>query len=287
MNKIILGHNPIFGINHHSQKIGMEKSLEYKNPEQIISFLSIANNFGYDRMMLSTHPNAIKFLDSARVCDLKDKIIFYPLLPYMQKYVKKSNEAGIFPMINELMMSSGTLKGTKLIAKAGISGLLNKIDTLIKIAIEIEFNNFRGLKCDRVFLHNAITDLAIGLDMDLPIKYFLDFVKNNLGLKAGFGTLNLNAAVNKFNSWGLPNQYFMAPFNKNGHQMNPGLNDNIEILKKNPGIKLLAMSTLASGTIKPNEAFSFLRTIDNIESIVVGISNKKHLASTIECFSST
>ena len=76
----------------------------------------------------------------------------------------------------------------------------------------------------------------------------------------------------------------MAPFNKNGHQMNPNLNDNLNILIKNPDIKILAMSTLASGTLNIDEAFSFLKKINNIESIVVGISNPKHLLSTMESF---
>ena len=88
----------------------------------------------------------------------------------------------------------------------------------------------------------------------------------------------------KFNEWGLNDQYFMAPFNKNGHQMNPNLDDNINSLNANKNIKVLAMSTLASGTISVDEAFSFLKTINNIDSIVVGISNPKHLSSTMDSF---
>ena len=60
------------------------------------------------------------------------------------------------------------------------------------------------------------------------------------------------------------------------YQMNPNLKDNVDCLKVNKNVKVLAMSTLASGTIGVDEAFSFPKTINNIDSIVVGISNPKH-----------
>ena len=64
------------------------------------------------------------------------------------------------------------------------------------------------------FLHNALTDLAVGLDMKKRVEIFLDFVSNEIGAKAGFGTLNLPYVVDKFNYWELDDQYFMAPFNE-------------------------------------------------------------------------
>ena len=284
MNNVILGHNPLFGVNHHSQKQGIQKALAFQDPKNINNFLDIAYEKGYRNMMLSTHPNAIQFLNNVRKTELKNQINFYPLLPYMQKYVRKSNEGGILKMVSDLFKTTGTFRGISLMAKAGFSGLSQNTETLIKTAVQIEFDNFKQLKCERVFLHNAITDLLIGLDMRDPILIFLDFVTNEIGAKAGFGTLNLPYAIKKFNEWGLNDQYFMAPFNKNGHQMNPNLKDNVDSLKANKDVKVLAMSTLASGTISVDEAFSFLKTINNIDSIVVGISNPKHLSSTMESF---
>ena len=59
---------------------------------------------------------------------------------------------------------------------------------------------------------------------------------------------------------------------------------NCNILNKRPDVKILAMSTLASGALKPEEAFQFLASIENIDSIVVGVSTEKHLHSTYTTF---
>lgn len=284
MKKIILGHNPLFGINHNSQKEGMRKALHYRDISNLKNFLFSAKDCGYDNIMVSTHPGVLKLLSEVRDSEISKNLTVYPILPYMQKYVRASNEAGILKMVMNLFNSSGTMQGISLIAKAGISGIFNNVEQLIRSALQIEFNNFKNFQCERIFLHNALTDLAVGLDMKKPVEIFLDFVSNEIGAKAGFGTLNLPYVVDKFNYWGLDDQYFMAPFNKTGHQMNPNLNDNINTLNANKNIKVLAMSTLASGTISVDEAFSFLKTINNIDSIVVGISNPKHLLSTMESF---
>ena len=284
MKKIILGHNPLFGINHNSQKEGMRKALHYRDISNLKNFLFSAKDCGYDKIMVSTHPGALQLLSEVRDSEISKNLTVYPILPYMQKYVRASNEAGILKMVMNLFNSSGTMQGISLIAKAGISGIFNNVEQLIRSALKIEYNNFKNFYCERIFLHNALTDLAVGLDMKKPVEIFLDFVNNELGAKAGFGTLNLPYVVDKFNYWGLDDQYFMAPFNKTGHQMNPNLNDNINTLNANKNIKVLAMSTLASGTISVDEAFSFLKTINNIDSIVVGISNPKHLLSTMESF---
>jgi len=284
MNKIILGHNPFFGVNHRSQKEGIKKAIHFQDINKITEFLSLANSEGYKSMMISTHPLAIDLCRDIRGSYLKNEITFYPLLPYMQKYVRQANENGILAMMNSFFSGMGVFKGSALITKAGISKLFNDIEGLIKTALEIEFSHFNGLKCERVFLHNALTDLAIGMNMSDPIHIFIDYIENKLKLKAGFGTLNLPVAINRFDEWDISDPYFMAPFNKIGHQMNPDLESNCNILNQRPDVKILAMSTLASGVLKPDEAFKFLSSIENIDSIVVGVSTEKHLHSTYTTF---
>ena len=40
------------------------------------------------------------------------------------------------------------------------------------------------------------------------------------------------------------------------------------------------MSTLASGAIKPSEAYKFILKLPNLSSIVVGVSTEKHAKDT-------
>jgi hypothetical protein len=151
---------------------------------------------------------------------------------------------------------------------------------MLQSLLEMEMTTFRDLRCERVYLHNALTDLAIALDTREPIEIFRRYVEDKLGLLAGYGTLNLPFALRRFAEWGLPDAYFMAPFNKRGHQMNPSLAANEAALREFPNSRILAMSTLASGQVGPEEAYEYLSQFRNIDAVVVGISSQNHLAST-------
>ena len=73
----------------------------------------------------------------------------------------------------------------------------------------------------------------------------------------------------------------MSPFNKVGYQMNSSREVCESTLRKNPGIKLIAMSTLAAGYLKPKEAYDYLfNELDNISGVVVGVSSKEHAEET-------
>ena len=71
----------------------------------------------------------------------------------------------------------------------------------------------------------------------------------------------------------------MASINKLGFQVNPSLkNFELSIAKYN--FNLVAMSTLASGAIKPIEAYKYISKLPNLSSIVVGVSSEKHAKDT-------
>tara|TARA_B100000315_G_C14569025_1_gene584504 strand:- start:414 stop:1286 length:873 start_codon:yes stop_codon:yes gene_type:complete len=284
INNLILGHNPFIGINHESQNRGIQKAMKFQNIDSILSFIEKSYGAGIDRMMLSTHPLAVQLCKKIVKSKLEERITFLPLVPYMQKYIRQANESGILNMVGSLIETMGIKKGISALSKAGLAKILNNPKRLIESLIDLEFDCFKKLHCDRVFLHNALTDLAIGLDDPIPIKIFKEYIENRLKLNVGFGTLNLAIAIEQFSAWGLPGEYFMAPFNKLGHQMNPSVKVNLAALQNNQDINILAMSTLASGALRPEEAFQFLNSINNIDSIVVGISSEKHLADTVASF---
>jgi hypothetical protein len=283
MWKVILGHNPFFGIHHGSAKAGMLRSLQFQDARNIAEFMERALDAGIDSMMASTHPRAIELRD-AIVHDyprLQREMSFQPLLPYMQKYVRAANENGIVSMLTSMLGQMGVRKSTSVFLKAGFSALFNDVTGMLQSLLEMEMSTFRDLRCERVYLHNALTDLAIGLNTPEPVEIFRKYVENKLGLQAGFGTLNLPFALRRFAEWGHRDAYFMAPFNKRGHQMNPSLGENEAALREFPQSRILAMSTLASGQLDPEEAYEYLAQFPNIDSVVVGISSDRHLRSTV------
>ena len=283
METLILGHNPLFGIHHGSQKAGNQKAMQFDRTDKIIAFLEKANDLGLNRMMLSTHPKASDVLISIKN-SLKDGFVFYPLIPYMQKYVQQANEDGVFGLIKGIVKSSGMRIGLSSMKNAALGTITSDAEKLIKSALEIELAVFQGINCDRVFLHNSLTDLALGFNTPAPITIFKKYIEDQLSLKSGFGTLNLPFALKRFASWGFKEEYFLAPFNSLGHQMNPDLDRNLESLLDYPDNRVYAMSTLASGLTKPARAFEFLSGIQNIESVVVGMSTEDHIKNTVSEF---
>jgi hypothetical protein len=47
-------------------------------------------------------------------------------------------------------------------------------------------------------------------------------------------------------------------------------------------VSILAMGSLASGFLKPDEAFAYLASIRNIDGVVVGVSRASHIAETFD-----
>ena len=64
--------------------------------------------------------------------------------------------------------------------------------------------------------------------------------------------------------------------------MSPDVDTYIDSASMNDVSKyqLMAMSTLASGAIPPNEAFDFINR-QNIQSVVFGASSKEHIEHTV------
>lgn len=71
----------------------------------------------------------------------------------------------------------------------------------------------------------------------------------------------------------------MASFNKRGFLMNPSRKACEKALTKN-NYKVLAMATLASGSIDPHEAYDYLFSLPKIKNIVIGLSSQKHANET-------
>ena len=82
-----------------------------------------------------------------------------------------------------------------------------------------------------------------------------------------------------FDEWGIEKPLIMASFNKAGFQMNPSREECERCLREHD-VDVLAMSTLAAGYLKPKEAYEYLFSLPNIESVVVGVSTKEHAEET-------
>lgn len=279
-DKIILGHNPLFGVDHLSQEKGNLKELKFSDKKLLKDVLLYAKSLGVNAMMMSTHPRSEVVAEIIKNdAELKDMAI-YPLLPYIRKYVKKANEKGLLNLALDVVKQT-SFKQKVSMALSGSKSLFKKdINEMVKVGVDLESSIFNGLNNNAIFLHDAITDLALGLGAESSLEVFREHVEKKYNVKAGFITKNVPNFREKVEKMGWSDYLVMASINSSGFYVNPSMDEAITEISR-PGMQFIAMNTLAGGAIKPEEAYKFLGGISNIDSVVVGMSKKEHILETV------
>ena len=132
-----------------------------------------------------------------------------------------------------------------------------------------------------VFLHNALSDMVAGLKMADIAHFFSKHIVEKYQVAPGFCTLNSPLLTNFLKDVKIENPLLMAPFNPIGFQMNPSRETAEKVLKKIPS-RMIAMSTLAAGYVKPKEAYEYISTLTEINSVIVGASSQEHIVENFK-----
>jgi hypothetical protein len=282
LDKILLGHNPLFGVDHLSQERGNAKDQKFENRSALTEVLRYAHSKGVKAMMMSTHPRAQVVLDIiANDPVLKDDFTIYPLLPYIVKYVRQSNEKGMFNVLTDLLSQAGAGASLSMLL-TGMTGLASgNLFKMAKILIDIEMLPFKGHKLGAVFMHDALVDLALGLGCDEGFDIFREHVEKKYNVPCGLITKNVPMLRERLDSRGWNDYLIMAAFNPTGFYMNPSLESTIKEVQR-PGMNFIPMSVMAAGAIRPEQAFEFIGKFPEIKSVVVGMSRKDHIDQTVD-----
>lgn len=281
LDKILLGHNQFYGINHRSIDKADQTGDYFKNIQNVVDIIGYANKLGVNSMMLSTHENVnliTKNIDDSIM--KKNELNYYPLLPYMRKYLNLYNTHGYFGSLLNLSKQTGITQNLKFSLRL-MNPFSSTYEKLMKSFIDVEVAPFKGKNTKVIFLHNILTDFLVAMGMTEVLISFSRYIKSKFNCQPGFCTVNFPSLVKVLNSIGLSNSVIMAPFNKVGYQMNPTKAKCEKALSENPQMWVIAMSTLASGALKPEQAYEYLfRDLQDINSVVVGVSTKAHADET-------
>ena len=282
IDRIILGHNQFFGVDHLNSQTGNAKDAYFGEVEKILDVIHFSFDLGVKGLMVSTHERAIALSKALqRDASLKNQLGIYLLLPYIAKYVKQANEKGLVNIVLD------SLAGTSLQSKIGVywrggMGYIKKdIKGIITALIDFETAPFINLNLRAIFLHDAITDLILGWGATEVLKIYYQHIQKNYRVIPAFCTKNLPRLASELNKIGIEDPLIMASINKVGYQVNPSIEEFTEALREN-SLNLLAMSTLAAGYLKPKEAYEYLFSLPNVASVVVGVSRKDHARETFE-----
>jgi hypothetical protein len=282
IDSIILGDNQFFGVNHMSQDKGRLTYEKFKDMTEIKNILYCAMDNGVKGVMFSTHPEIYNITGMIRNDPaLKYNFSIYINVPYIVKYVSMVTEMGIYRTIRTMFKGKSFINNVKYLYTSAYNVLTNDFLGITNRLIDVELNPFSGLNVKSVFLHNTLCDLALGYNLVSVIKNFHEYIEKKYKIIPAYGTLNYPLFCKFLNNAHITNALVMTAVNKKGFLMNPSRAACEEAIHTYSH-EVLAMATLASGSLHPEEAYEYLFSIGNIKHIVVGLSSKKHADETFK-----
>jgi hypothetical protein len=280
IDSILLGDNQFFGVNHMSHDKGQKTYQKFKDINEIKKIFYAAMDNGVTGCFFSTHPAIYQITDMVRKDPaLKKTLSFYVNVPYVLKYSQMLNEMGALNTIKTILGGHSFMGKVAYMAKAGVNLMTRNYLAITNRLVDAEMSPFNGLNVKSIFLHNALVDLALGYDMVNVLKNFHDYVSKHYGVVPGFGTLNYPLFADLLERAGIDEALVMCAINKKGFLMNPS-REATEKSIQNTKHTVLAMATLASGRIKPDEAYEYLFSLGRVKNVVVGLSSTKHANET-------
>lgn len=281
IDPIVLGHNNFFGVDHLDQARGAQRAATFERPEAILEMIHSAVRLGAGGMMMSTHPRANKVAEALRSdATLRDELGLYPLLPYIAKYVRQANEKGMVNVVFDQIKGASIGQKLSIFASGGMALVRKDMFQILRTLIQLELAPFQGLNIRAIFLHDVLTDLALGLDMRSVLEFYCEEIgKRFSGAEPAFATKNLPLFVERCAAYGIEKPLVLSHFNKVGFSMNPSREACERCLREND-VQVMAMGTLASGFLKPAEAYEYVFNLPGIESAVVGVSSPAHAEET-------
>jgi hypothetical protein len=280
LDRIVLGHNSFFGVNHLSKQHGADREAMFEDTQNIIRMMETASAANVTAMMMSTHPRASAVANVVRGSrELRDNWSFYPLLPYITKYVKQANEKGMVNIVLDQLKAAGWTQMLGILARGGLGALTKDYRHILATMIGLELAPFEGLKLHTVYLHDVLTDLALALDIPEVLELHATEIRKRFGARPGYATKNLPLLLERFQKYGFEKPLVLVQINKIGFGMNPS-REACERALVDPGLEVMAMGTLASGYLKPKEAYEYIFTKPAVKSVVVGVSTPAHAAET-------
>jgi len=255
------------------------------NTLKVREVIDTAINCGAEGFLFTTHPFTYGVLKGMSKLREIPNFGLYPLLPYVQSYVRMANEKGTLGLAKQVLLSLSWRSRAKALTSGGLSMATldpeRLLNTYVDTELDILFRHAPRASLRSVFLHEVLTDLAVSFDAHQLIRGYANHVLNNFKVRPGFATRNFPKFISFIMKSGLKlNEIIvLTPFNSIGFQMNPSKEACEQTLDQLPDANVIAMSVLAAGFLDPSDAFQYLHN-HPLKSFVVGASTQAHVRET-------
>lgn len=280
MDRVILGDNQFFGINHMSEEKAQSQAERFQKLDAIIEVIDIAYDAGIRGFMFNTHDRVAEICDYFRAHPTRySELRIYPSMPYAHKYANAVNESGLISALNQFVFGGGSASNAaSTVVRGGVTVVKRDLMDVMRILIDLEMKMFRDLNVQAVFLQNIVTDLLLGFQQRDVFSAFNAHVRNRYGVDAAFNTMNMPALVKLLEGTDIRNPLICSSVNAIGYLMSPNKQSYEDTLATST-FRPMAMSILASGAVPVKDAVQYV--VDaGVESIVFGASSRNHIFDT-------
>jgi hypothetical protein len=278
IDRILLGDNQFFGVNHMSEEKARQQLLKFKDASAIMEVLDAAYDLGIRTFMCTTHDRIGEICDRMRAHRARYKdFIYFPCMPYAHKYANSVSQVGAVETMQRFAV--GGVMST--LMRGAVGTLTRDMFALMRLLVDAEMKRFVGLNTPVIFLQNVVTDLLLGLKLYPVFAEFDRYIKERYGAEAGYITMNLPLLLDTLAKAGVENPIVCANINKIGFRMCGGVETYRDLIRTRK-CRTIAMSVLASGAIPPQEAIEWVCGLEGLQSIVFGASSRGNILRTQE-----
>jgi hypothetical protein len=284
---LLIGDNSFIGVSHLSQERARDRT-DKLNIESIVEVICSALSCGATGYTFSTHPTNVEVLKALGASGKAPRQFdLYPIVPYAEGYVRLANEKGMTGLVNEILSRLSLSDRAKLLVEGGFSALRLDPAGMLKTYLDAELKGYLSIKpknatLQSVLLHEVLTDLCLGLGETGLLNVFAQHVRENYHVKPGFVTYNFPRFIKVFEDEGfsLKDVAIMTPFNSLGFQTSPSRASCEATLSNLRDGHVIAMSILAGGYLRLDQATEYIGTLPNLSGIVAGVSSREHAQAT-------
>jgi hypothetical protein len=288
--ELLVGDNAFHGISHISQQRARERSIKDNpsNAEYAAKLVNLSIQNGANGFMFSVSETTLSIL---KALNQDKKPDLYAIVPYAYEYVRSATKVGGIPGLAKQITRKIIFSKDIFNLAPNFFGLISaNPSALLRTYLIYEISRIKSAagkeaKLKSVLLHEVITDMALALQLDWFFKAYVKFFSGSK-IRPGFETRNFPYLVQKLTEWQIDMNKITiaASFNKIGFQMNPSKLDCENALMAASGAQIIAMSVLAAGYVAPSEAVTYVSTLPNIQSIVIGVSKEYQVRETFNLF---
>ena len=286
---LLVGDNPFHGVSHLSQERARTRDAAIEQADYGAGLVATSIQNGADGFFFTASGTTLAICRLLAARDLGGTVQLHAIVPYAFELARSAVRVGGLPQLGKDIVKQIVLSRNLKAAASGVHGVVRSDPVaLLKAYLFYEVSRIRSaskasknLNLSSVLIHEVITDMALGLDMEWLFKTHVEAMRDR-GITPGFDTRNYPMLLEKLEGWGIDlSQIIVAtPFNSIGFQMAPSREACEERLALGNGPDVIAFSILASGHITLPEAAKYLDTLPNLAGVAVGVSKEQQARET-------